>query len=262
MVVRRIDTPNTSTSRRLRPSTAQKAAVCLISVSNTVCSGASARQGVKRLQRRLLRLAEQLEQHVVLGRKVEIEGSAAHLGLQRDVLDAAVGNAVTTEDLDRRVVELLPRLFSLFVAHEPMCTLIVSFQQHPSAPLIIAANRDELRGRPASRAASMAGRTLRGAQGRTGRWELAGADDERDVRGRDQPLPFRAVSRARVARHAGDRGAAGSLGHGAADHRSRDSRPRASTPSTCSTPMRTPPSSPGATARACSTRRWPRDCTW
>ncbi len=31
-----------------------------------------------------------------------------------------------------------------------MCTLIVSFRQHPSAPLIIAANRDELRGRPAS----------------------------------------------------------------------------------------------------------------
>ena len=31
-----------------------------------------------------------------------------------------------------------------------MCTLIVSFQQHPSAPLIVAANRDELRGRPAS----------------------------------------------------------------------------------------------------------------
>lgn len=31
-----------------------------------------------------------------------------------------------------------------------MCTLIVSFQQHPEAPLVIAANRDELRGRPAS----------------------------------------------------------------------------------------------------------------
>jgi uncharacterized protein with NRDE domain len=31
-----------------------------------------------------------------------------------------------------------------------MCTLIVSFQQHQSAPLIIAANRDEMRGRPAS----------------------------------------------------------------------------------------------------------------
>jgi len=31
-----------------------------------------------------------------------------------------------------------------------MCTLIVSFQQHASAPLVIAANRDELRGRPAS----------------------------------------------------------------------------------------------------------------
>ena len=31
-----------------------------------------------------------------------------------------------------------------------MCTLIVSFQQHQSAPLIVAANRDELRGRPAS----------------------------------------------------------------------------------------------------------------
>lgn len=31
-----------------------------------------------------------------------------------------------------------------------MCTLIVSFQQHPSCPLIVAANRDELRGRPAS----------------------------------------------------------------------------------------------------------------
>ena len=31
-----------------------------------------------------------------------------------------------------------------------MCTLIVSFQQHQSAPLIIAANRDELRGRRAS----------------------------------------------------------------------------------------------------------------
>ncbi|MDP2275972.1 MAG: NRDE family protein [Archangium sp.] len=31
-----------------------------------------------------------------------------------------------------------------------MCTLIVSVQQHQSAPLIVAANRDELRGRPAS----------------------------------------------------------------------------------------------------------------
>lgn len=31
-----------------------------------------------------------------------------------------------------------------------MCTLIVSFQQHPSAPLLIAANRDEQRGRPAT----------------------------------------------------------------------------------------------------------------
>lgn len=31
-----------------------------------------------------------------------------------------------------------------------MCTLIVSFQQHQTAPLIIAANRDELRGRPAA----------------------------------------------------------------------------------------------------------------
>ncbi len=31
-----------------------------------------------------------------------------------------------------------------------MCTLIVAFQQHESAPLVIAANRDELRGRPAS----------------------------------------------------------------------------------------------------------------
>ncbi len=31
-----------------------------------------------------------------------------------------------------------------------MCTLIVSFQQHQSAPLIVAANRDELRGRPAT----------------------------------------------------------------------------------------------------------------
>ena len=31
-----------------------------------------------------------------------------------------------------------------------MCTLIVSFQQHATAPLLIAANRDELRGRPAS----------------------------------------------------------------------------------------------------------------
>ncbi|MFZ5444723.1 MAG: NRDE family protein [Myxococcota bacterium] len=30
-----------------------------------------------------------------------------------------------------------------------MCTLIVSFQQHESAPLLIAANRDELRARPA-----------------------------------------------------------------------------------------------------------------
>jgi uncharacterized protein with NRDE domain len=31
-----------------------------------------------------------------------------------------------------------------------MCTLIVSFQQHPNAPVLVAANRDELRGRPAS----------------------------------------------------------------------------------------------------------------
>lgn len=31
-----------------------------------------------------------------------------------------------------------------------MCTLIVSFQQHESTPLIVAANRDELRVRPAS----------------------------------------------------------------------------------------------------------------
>ena len=31
-----------------------------------------------------------------------------------------------------------------------MCTLIVSFRQHPSTPLVVAANRDELRGRPAS----------------------------------------------------------------------------------------------------------------
>jgi uncharacterized protein with NRDE domain len=31
-----------------------------------------------------------------------------------------------------------------------MCTLIVSFRQHESAPLVIAANRDEVRGRPAS----------------------------------------------------------------------------------------------------------------
>ncbi len=31
-----------------------------------------------------------------------------------------------------------------------MCTLIVDFQQHPRVPLVIAANRDELRSRPAS----------------------------------------------------------------------------------------------------------------
>jgi uncharacterized protein with NRDE domain len=31
-----------------------------------------------------------------------------------------------------------------------MCTLIVSFRQHVSAPLVVAANRDELRSRPAS----------------------------------------------------------------------------------------------------------------
>ena len=31
-----------------------------------------------------------------------------------------------------------------------MCTLIVSFRQHESAPLLVAANRDEVRGRPAS----------------------------------------------------------------------------------------------------------------
>lgn len=31
-----------------------------------------------------------------------------------------------------------------------MCTLIVSFQQYETTPLLIAANRDELRGRPAS----------------------------------------------------------------------------------------------------------------
>ena len=31
-----------------------------------------------------------------------------------------------------------------------MCTLIVSFQQHESVPVLVAANRDELRVRPAS----------------------------------------------------------------------------------------------------------------
>ncbi|MDP1826782.1 MAG: NRDE family protein [Archangium sp.] len=31
-----------------------------------------------------------------------------------------------------------------------MCTLIVSFQQHEAAPVLVAANRDELRARPAS----------------------------------------------------------------------------------------------------------------
>lgn len=31
-----------------------------------------------------------------------------------------------------------------------MCTLIVSFQQHQSAPVLVAANRDELRARPAT----------------------------------------------------------------------------------------------------------------
>ena len=77
------------------------------------------RQRVEGLDAGVLRFPQQLEEHVVLRGEVEVERRAADLGLERDVFDAAVRYAVTAEDFDGCVVELLSRFFSLLVPHAP-----------------------------------------------------------------------------------------------------------------------------------------------
>jgi hypothetical protein len=66
---------------------------------------------------RLLRLAEQLDQHVVFGRKVEVERAPADLRLLGDVVDAAGGDAVSAKNLERREVDAAVGLFTLFVSN-------------------------------------------------------------------------------------------------------------------------------------------------
>jgi uncharacterized protein with NRDE domain len=48
------------------------------------------------------------------------------------------------------VVKTSASFLTLLVAHAPMCTLIAAFQQHPGVPLLVAANRDEVKDRPAT----------------------------------------------------------------------------------------------------------------
>lgn len=143
-----------------------------------------------------------------------------------------------------------------------MCTLIVSFRQHFEVPVVVAANRDEVRSRPAT-----------GPR----RWQ-----DEAFVAPRDEQAQgtwlgltatglFVGVTNRFPAERYPDRRSRGALvvdalrsPSASALHRElgRKSIPGRTTRFTCSTPTPPPPSSRGATERCCLRRCSSLGSTW